>query len=56
MLDKSRPYGIIFGHEEAKYEQNGVLYKQDGTPILPKNTLTLKGQKNGLERRNVERK
>jgi hypothetical protein len=55
MLDKSRPYGIIFGHEEAKYEQHGVLYRHDGTPILPKNTLTLKGQQNDMERGNKQR-
>lgn len=55
-LDKKRPYGIIYGHEQAKYEQDGVLYTHNGTPIQPNNTLTLKGQKNGLDRRNVERK
>jgi hypothetical protein len=55
-IDKRRPYGVIYGHSEAKYEQDGVLYKHDGTPILPTNTLTQKGQKHGVDRRNVERK
>jgi hypothetical protein len=55
MLDKKRPYGIITGHDHAKYEQDGVLYKPDGTPILPKNTLTLKGTKNGMELGNKQR-
>lgn len=54
-LDKKRPYGIITGHDHAKYEQDGVLYKPDGTPILPKNTLTLKGTKNGMERGHKQR-
>lgn len=54
-FDSRRPYGVIYGHSEAKYEQDGVLYKHDGTPILPANTLTLKGPKNGVDRRDKQR-
>jgi len=34
MLDKSKPYGEIFGkYKGARYVQSGVEYKADGSPL-----------------------
>lgn len=30
MLDFSKSYGVIYGHEWAKYEQGGTLYNAQG--------------------------
>ncbi len=35
-FDKSRPHGIVYGHPSAKFEQDGITYKGDGTPLDPK--------------------
>lgn len=32
-LDRSRAYGIVTGHAEARYEQDGALFRTDGTAI-----------------------
>lgn len=32
-FDPTKPHGTITGHECARYEQGGVLYRADGTPV-----------------------
>ena len=32
-FDKELPFGVIYGSPEMAYEQNGVHYKVDGTPL-----------------------
>jgi hypothetical protein len=34
-LDRSKSYGVIFGHENAQFEQNGRLFNGAGIAILP---------------------
>ena len=35
-FDQSKPHGTVYGHPSAKFEQGGVVYKGDGTPLDPK--------------------
>lgn len=32
-LDKTQPYGLVYGHERAHFEQKGVLFGADGTAL-----------------------
>lgn len=32
-LNKELPYGVIYGDSALAFEQNGVHYKNDGTPV-----------------------
>lgn len=32
-LDRERPFGVIYGHAKAAYEQDGVLFNGAGKPI-----------------------
>ncbi len=32
-LDFGRPHGLIYGHAQAKYEQNGILFNDAGDPV-----------------------
>lgn len=32
-LDKTQPYGIVYGHDRAHYEQGGVLFTVDGVAL-----------------------
>lgn len=32
-LDRSRPFGEVYGQPGAKYEQDNILYRNDGTPV-----------------------
>jgi hypothetical protein len=52
-LDKTRSYGTVYGHPNAAYEQDGKLFKPDGTEYvetLPPadNTLKLPERRDGL--------
>ena len=35
-IDFKKPYATITGHDSARYEQNGELFKPDGTPLNPR--------------------
>ena len=35
-FDASKPHGVVTGHAEAMYEQDGVLYDGVGEPLIPK--------------------
>lgn len=35
MLDKTKPYGTVYGHDVARYEQDGKLYTGTGAPVEP---------------------
>ena len=32
-LDKTQPYGVVYGSTEIQYEQGGVHFKHDGTEL-----------------------
>ena len=32
-LDKTQPYGLVYGHERAHFEQGGVLFGADGVAL-----------------------
>ena len=32
-LDKTKPYGVIYGSATVAFEQDGVLYAANGTPV-----------------------
>ena len=32
-MDKSKPYGVVYGHPEIRYIQDDIYYRADGTPI-----------------------
>ena len=34
-LDTSKPHAVVYGHLEASYEQNGILYDGGGNPLQP---------------------
>lgn len=34
-LDKTKPYGIVAGHMDAAFEQNGVLFDGAGNSVNP---------------------
>ena len=34
-LDFTKPYGTIYGHDEARYEQDGHLFRANGAPVTP---------------------
>ena len=34
-LDFTKPYGTIYGHDEARYEQDGHLFRANGEPVTP---------------------
>jgi hypothetical protein len=38
-LDPSKPHGTIWGHPQALYEQNGVLFDGGGNPLKPDVTV-----------------
>ena len=43
MLDKSKPYGEVFGMAGIRYSQDGKYYRLDGTPFeTQKETKTAK--------------
>ncbi len=32
-LDRSRPFGEVYGQPGVKYEQDGILYRENGQPV-----------------------
>lgn len=54
-LDKKKPHGVVTGHPDIGFEQDGIMYRHDGTPFQKdrQTVLTLKRDdaKNGLEDR-----
>lgn len=32
-LDFTKPYGTVYGHDEARYEQDGHLFRANGEPL-----------------------
>lgn len=34
-LDFTKPFGTIYGHDEARYEQDGHLFRANGEPLAP---------------------
>lgn len=47
-FDKTEPYGVVYGHTEIAYEQDGKQFRPDGSlyqkpePKDERETLTLK--------------
>lgn len=41
-LDFTKPYGTIYGHDEARYEQDGHLFRANGEPLaLPTSDMVI---------------
>lgn len=48
-LDRTKPYGIVTGHDVARFEQNGTLFNGRGEPVVDETLLTLPERKSSVD-------